>query len=210
MGESGDVRRWLVPAVILIALLMFLSLGRCSGDNSIVGAVRGGGGPAQTQGVAPPNGAPTGAGSGSGSGSGTGSGTGSGSREITADSGTVAASNGMVLPLAFGVGVGGNLDRFAGHRAVGKDVLVQSVVADEGFWIGTSDHDRIWVQLTGPPPESPYTVRKGDRVSFDAEVVTNGRGFARKVGCDRSEGSEMLTDQGQHLDVRKTKLKPYT
>jgi hypothetical protein len=196
VSESGDVRRWLVPAVILIALLMFLSLGRCSGDGTIVGAVRGGG-TAQT----PSSAVPSGAGAGSGSGSGVDQ------APETADPGTVAASNGLILPLAFGVGVGSDLAKFAGHRAIGNNVPVQSVVADEGFWIGTSDHDRIWVQLIGPPPESPYTVRKGDRVSFNAAVVPNGRGFARRVGCNRSEGSEMLTDQGQHLDVRKTKLK---
>jgi hypothetical protein len=202
LSESGDVRRWLVPAVILIALLMFLSLGRCSSDNAIVGAVRGGGGAAQT----PNSAVPPGTSPGTGSNSGTGTDSGGGQDPTTADRGTVEASNGLILPLALGVGVGGGLDKFTGHRAIGNNVRVQSVVADEGFWIGTSEHDRIWVQLIGPPPESPYTVREGDRVSFNAAVVPNGRGFARKVGCDRSEGSELLTDQGQHLDVRKTKL----
>ena len=61
----------------------------------------------------------------------------------------------------------------------------------------------------GPPPESPYHVRKGDTVSFTAPVVAHSSHFAHSIGVDKAEGAELLTAQGQHLAVRKTRVKLY-
>jgi hypothetical protein len=104
------------------------------------------------------------------------------------------------------VGDDGDLSGLRGRRAVAWDARVLSVPADEGFWIGTGGGNRVWVQLTGPPPESPYTVLPGDTVSFTARFVPNGRRFAARVGVDAAEGSGRLTRQGQHLDVTKRTL----
>jgi hypothetical protein len=52
-------------------------------------------------------------------------------------------------------------------------------------------------------------VQKGDTVSFNAAVVAHTAKFARQVGVNRAEGSQLLTAQGQHLAARKTKLKLY-
>jgi hypothetical protein len=200
MGEPG-VRRWLVPAMILIGLLLFLGLGRCGSTDSIVGAVPGlGPDRAKNPGSSPepqtPGSTPGGGGGGSGP-------TGGGA----AGPGTVTTGRGRLLPFPSGIGGRTSLARFSGDRAIGTDVRVQSVVANEGFWIGRNRHNRIWVQLVGPPPESPYTVRRGDRVSFNAPVVAHTRRFARQVGVSRIEGAGMLTAQGQHIAVPKSKLK---
>jgi len=116
--------------------------------------------------------------------------------------GTVYVDGVQVLPLSGSVG---DLAGLVGGRVTVRAVPVESVDADEGFWIGSSG-DRIWVQLVGPPPESPYHVSAADTVSFVGTVVAHGSGFARKVGVDRSEGAGSLISQGAHLQVRKRGL----
>ncbi len=193
MPEPGDVRKWLIPAVILIILLMVFGLGRFGADSHIVGAVYGPGSSPET---APPAAQRVKGPSGTGSAS-------------SGGAGSVTTTRGLMLPLKAGVGTGGSLAAFSGMRAVADHVKVLSVDADEGFWIGTGKNDRIWVQLVGPPPESPYHVRKGDEISFTAPVVAHSSRFAHTVGVNRSEGAALLTAQGQHLAVRKTKVKLY-
>src|SRR4029450_2605168 len=41
------------------------------------------------------------------------------------------------------------LARHAGQRVRGEHVPARGVYADEGFWVGTSDGDQLWVQLIG-------------------------------------------------------------
>ncbi|MBT0768101.1 hypothetical protein KIH74_04155 [Kineosporia sp. J2-2] len=115
---------------------------------------------------------------------------------------TVYSLGDQLLPLGGG---SEDLTSYAGERATGRSVPVQSVDADEGFWIGTAG-DRIWVQLVGPPPESPFHVKAGDRVTFTGEVVAHDSGFAGRVGVNRAEGSRSLTSQGAHIDVEKRTL----
>lgn len=116
--------------------------------------------------------------------------------------GTVYVGGVQVLPLT---GAAGDLSAFTGRQVTVRAVEVQSVDADEGFWIGSSG-DRVWVQLVGPPPESPEHVAAGYTVSFVGRVVAHGKGFAAKVGVDRSEGAASLISQGAHIEVRKRKL----
>jgi hypothetical protein len=122
--------------------------------------------------------------------------------------GTVLVAGLPLLPLAQATrrSAGGGLSAYSGGRAVGRLVRVQAVDANEGFWVGTSSRNRVWVQLTGPPPESPYSIRVGDLLSFVGTVRPNGAGFARRIGVNRAEGEAMLNAQGQHLDVPKHSL----
>ena len=78
--------------------------------------------------------------------------------------------------------------------------------ADEGFWVGSSDTDRVWVQLTGEAGESSYKVKRGDRVSFTGKVMSNSAGFAERAGVTDAEGQKLLNAQGQHIDVPKSAL----
>ena len=77
---------------------------------------------------------------------------------------------------------------------------VLSVPADEGFWIGTSQTDRVWVQIVGKG-ESPYQVQAGDKVDFTAKVVGHALTFAAHVGVDAAEGAPQLTAQKAHIEV---------
>ena len=89
-------------------------------------------------------------------------------------------------------GPGGELTSVVGKTVTARGVVVQSVPADEGFWLGPSETDRVWVQLGGTG-ESGYVVRQGDRVEFTGRVVANDPGFAARVGVDSAEGADQLT-----------------
>lgn len=96
----------------------------------------------------------------------------------------------------------GRLTPYVGQTVTARGAPVQSVVADEGFWVGQSATDRVWVQLElAPGRESPVHVRVGDIVDFRGAVVANPPGFARQAGVTAAEGAAQLEDQGAHLAV---------
>ena len=103
-------------------------------------------------------------------------------------------------------GPGGELTSVVGKTVTARGVVVQSVPADEGFWLGPSETDRVWVQLGGTG-ESGYVVRQGDRVEFTGRVVANDPGFAARVGVDSAEGADQLTRQAAHIAVAKSDLR---
>jgi hypothetical protein len=222
MLEAASVRRVWLPAAILLGLVLLL-LGRCGNTNGtkIVGSVTGETAPAaaalvgsqpsattpkptpttpKPSATTPKPSATTAKPTSTPKPSGTSAG-----YPAPGSPGTVVATGGVILPLP--AGVGGDLSSFSGQLATGTSVPVQSVVADEGFWIGSSDQDRIYVQLTGPPPESPYQVRAGDSVTFQAKVTPNPADFAASLGVTVAEGAQQLTAQGQHLAVAQQALK---
>jgi RNA polymerase sigma factor (sigma-70 family) len=92
------------------------------------------------------------------------------------------------------------LARHAGQRVRGEHVPARGVDADEGFWVGTSDGDQLWVQLVGRG-ESPFRVRSGQRASFTGRLVPNPPGFARRVGMVPEEGAALAGRQGHHIEV---------
>jgi hypothetical protein len=100
----------------------------------------------------------------------------------------------------------GDLIRFVAKPVRARGVPVQSVPADEGFWVGTSPTNRVWVQLRGPA-ESAYDVEVGDTVSFAGRVVSHGAGFAASVGVSPAEGARELSRQRGHLVVAQSELR---
>lgn len=122
--------------------------------------------------------------------------------------GTLYAGGQLVLPMerATRVGPDGDLRGYSG-RAVGTGLRVMSVPADEGFWVGGDGRDRVWVELTGDPSESPYDVDRYDYVSFTGTLVGNRPGFARSAGVTDREGRDLLEDEGRHVTVRKDALR---
>jgi hypothetical protein len=208
MADSDRRGTWAI--IIVVLLLLFLLLSRCSGSNgsSRVGAVPNSAGPAEP---APAATAPANQGNDNDDSNDDDD----NDDDDAVDEGAQAAGFGTLtvdgkplLPLrdADGVGRNGNLSGLSGKRAVANSARVLTVPADEGFWLGTSNTDRVWVQLTGLPPESPYTVLPGDTVSFTGRISPNGRDFARAVGVTRAEGAAKLTAQRQHVNVAKRGL----
>ena len=104
-----------------------------------------------------------------------------------------------MLALTAGADAAAALGGLDGQSVTGVAVRVLSVPADEGFWVGSSDQDRVCVQLTGEAGESPYQVGEGDIVDFRGTVVRHGDDFAASVGVDEAAGAARLTEQGAHL-----------
>jgi hypothetical protein len=111
-----------------------------------------------------------------------------------------------MLPLSEVAGDDGSLTDQVGKPVAANGVTVQSVPANEGFWVGTGEADRVWVQLTGGG-ESGYVVKQGDRVQFSGTVVNHDGGFAGQVGVDPAEGADQLTAQAAHAEVQKSTLR---
>lgn len=107
--------------------------------------------------------------------------------------------DGPVLPAA------GSLKRLVGQTVVADHVRVLAVSADEGFWVGNSAIERVWVQLS-TAGESTETIRVGQQLSFRARVVANDAGFVRQVGLGPAEGAATLVRQQAHLSLPATSV----
>ena len=83
---------------------------------------------------------------------------------------------------------------------------MQMVAANEGFWVGTSERDRVWVQLTRTR-ESPFAVKAGQRVWFTGRMVANPPDFTKRVGITTAEGASLLRQQGYHIEVQANRLR---
>ncbi len=104
------------------------------------------------------------------------------------------------------VAPGDSLVRYLGRPVQVAGARVESVPADEGFWLGDGPDRRLWVQLveTG---ESAAAVRPGQLVSFVGTVAPTPPGTAALFGVDAGEGAAQLDQQGAHLSVRAADLR---
>lgn len=166
-----------IPLIILLIILLYL-LSRCASDP-------------QRDGIALPDMAPLGTVSISST---------SESAEDPSADGQLTAGGTPLIPLSEAAAADGSLTGYVGEEAIADGVSVLSVPADEGFWVGTGDNDRVWVQLIGVG-ESPYTVLPGDTVLFTGEVVAHGADFPGSVCVGTNQGSDLLAAQGAHIEV---------
>ncbi|MEU4625386.1 hypothetical protein AB0G04_36120 [Actinoplanes sp. NPDC023801] len=195
-GGGPTRRKWLLPLLLgllaLIALLVLLS--QCGGDDkdddrpaatptTTATATATVTSPANTS-PAAPSAAATGTGQAGGA-------------------GTVTAAGTNLLDAASAA----TLSAQDTQQAVGRAVKVQSVPADEGFWVGTSEQDRLWVQLSGTRGESDYKVKQGDTVDFTGTVTKAASDFATKVGVTAAEGADQLVQQGYYVSVPASSVK---
>ncbi|QJY47689.1 hypothetical protein [Pseudonocardia broussonetiae] len=85
-----------------------------------------------------------------------------------------------------------------GGRVSARGAEVESVPADEGFWV-SGGGDPVWVQI-GTAGESPFVVEPGDRVSFTGSVVAHGPDFV--LGPEfPAEDAEDIVAAGAHVEV---------
>jgi len=134
--------------------------------------------------------APGGSGSASGgSGGGTGGSGGSGSGSAGA---SLRSGSTPLLPVP-----STGLASFAGRTATGTSAVVQSVVSDEGFWVGPSEQDRVFVMLA-VQGESPQQITAGQRLSFTGTVERLVRDPA-SFGVEPAEGAKQLSSQGAYV-----------
>ncbi|MGY5884638.1 hypothetical protein [Modestobacter lacusdianchii] len=116
--------------------------------------------------------------------------------------GTLTAGTTSVLPLTTQADPASALSGVTGQDVQGTAVQVLEVPADEGFWVGTSDSERIWVQLTGGG-ESPYQVEAGDVIDLQGTLVPHAAGFAAQVGVTDTAAAAQLDAQGHHVEAAK-------
>ena len=115
--------------------------------------------------------------------------------------GIVRARGMPIVPLP----PGEDLSPFSGRRAEAQEVPVQSVVADEGFWVGLNERDRVFVHLVGRG-ESLRKVRAGAKVSFTGTITKNPADLAG-LGVSADEGAALLQRQGYHVEVHRSDLR---
>jgi hypothetical protein len=189
---------WALLALLALALLL-LGLTQCGNSDDPASTAAGTTGSANTAEPEPDaaTGGPSPAGlPGAAAGAGAGA----------AVQGALTADGTSLFPVAQVAGPNGELTSQVGRTATARGVLVQSVPADEGFWAGTSETDRVWVQLSGTG-ESGYVVQQGDRVDFTGPIAAHDPGFAAQAGVDPAEGADQLDQQGSHIEVAKSELR---
>ena len=131
---------------------------------------------------------------------------GAGADGAAGSAGTIDVGGQSLLDQVAQGGAAAALAGVEGQEATATGAQVLSVPADEGFWVGSSETDRVWVQLTGEAGESPYQVQEGDAVDFTGTVTAHGEGFADEVGVDDAEGAAQLTEQAAHIEVAKSEV----
>lgn len=214
-GTGRRRRRWLLPLIIALALvvLLLLLLSQCSTSSTAGDGSSPSDSPSSASSTASPStstsaASPAASGSSAASSAGASAGAGGagGGAAGAAGAGSLTTAGGAaVLPLAEAGNADGGLASVSGQQVTATAVTVQSVPADEGFWVGTSESDRAWVQLSGDG-ESSFSVQPGQAVSFTATVVPNVPDFATSAGVDEAEGAAQLTAQGQHLQADRASL----
>jgi hypothetical protein len=211
VGPEQKSRKGLLLAIglaVLAVLLLLLLLSRCGGDDDAQSsATSATSGAASASAPTSPSatassGASASAGpSGSAAASPSGAAGGAGGASAGQPSTLVAADGTAVLDPAAPADPTPVLAQVTGQQVTGTAVQVLSVPADEGFWVGSSDAQRVWVQLAGAAGESPYQVRQGDRVDFTGTVAAHDGSFPATVGVDDAEGASQLAAQGQHVEA---------
>jgi RNA polymerase sigma factor (sigma-70 family) len=114
---------------------------------------------------------------------------------------TLSVAGTRVLPAARV----GSLRAGLGRTAVARDVPVESVPADEGFWVGAGPGRRVWVQLR-TRSESRVHVRPGQHVSFTGTVQAAAAEMPTRIGLSTPEGAPELRSAGGYVEVDPTHL----
>jgi hypothetical protein len=79
-------------------------------------------------------------------------------------------------------------------------VRVQVVANDEGFWVGDSPSDRVFVAIDPRTETTLGTVRVGDRVNLEGRV-RDAPGDAERRFDLTADDAELLDEQGAYVDA---------
>jgi hypothetical protein len=95
---------------------------------------------------------------------------------------------------------GGSLADRSGQAVTGSAV-VESVVSDEGFWVGSGPESRVFVFLTPQARESAgesgFQVEAGQTVQVEGSMVTVDEAPDASAGVEEAEGLSQLQQQGR-------------
>ncbi len=126
---------------------------------------------------------------------------------VAAEPGTLTAGGADVLVDAAALG---RLASLQGQEAAGRNLAVQAVVADEGFWVGPSAQQRTFVYLTPQARESSgessLRVRQGQRVDLSGTVTGLTPADPARLGVTDAEGARQLAAQKAY--IRASEVRP--
>ena len=104
---------------------------------------------------------------------------------------------------------GGSLASAVGQPVTGT-AKVESVVSDEGFWVGSSATDRVFVYLTPQARqssgESGFQVQAGQTVQLQGTTVAIGDLPDAIAGVEEAEGLSQLRQQGALVQAERVTL----
>jgi hypothetical protein len=116
----------------------------------------------------------------------------------SSDAGSLTAGTAQLLPPP-----AGGLSAQVGETATGKDALVQSVNGNEGFFVGSSTKDRVYVEWGGDIGEneaSKFQPQKGDKVNLTGPVQAAGPAQLRKLKLSEAD-AELVRSQGAFVNA---------
>lgn len=102
----------------------------------------------------------------------------------------------------------GSLASVVGQQATVNNLEVMSVVADEGFWVGSAGN-QFFVHLSAATRnngESAPRVTTGSHVNASGQMM-KAPASASSLGVTTAEGAKQLTDQGAYLEASSYNLK---
>ena len=104
---------------------------------------------------------------------------------------------------------GGGLAARAGQAVTGS-ATVESVVSDEGFWVGSSAEDRVFVFLTPEARqsqgESGFQVTAGQTVQLEGAMTALEETPEVTEGVESAEGADQLSSQGAYVRAESVTL----
>jgi len=115
-----------------------------------------------------------------------------------AGAGSLTAGGTNLLPVP-----SGGLAKYEGQAATGTDVTVQSVVKDEGFWVGSSKQDRVYVEYggdVGTDENRGFEPKVGDRVDLTGPVRPAPANPAQTLNLP-TEDARLVSQQGAYINA---------
>jgi hypothetical protein len=119
------------------------------------------------------------------------------------DSGRLAAGGVSLLPPP-----ANGLSAQAGETATGKDVVVQSVNGNEGFFVGSSATERVYVEWGGDVGEneaSRFRPQKDQRVNLTGPLQPAGTTQLSKLKLSAAD-AELVRSQGAFVNADRVAL----
>ena len=86
-----------------------------------------------------------------------------------------------------------------GQEVTADGVVVQGVLGDESFWVGTDLDHRVLVGLESGTPAA--SIEAGDHVSFQGTVEPLPLDFVDRYGVPAGEDTDLLLAQGHFVQV---------
>jgi len=95
------------------------------------------------------------------------------------------------------------LRRFVGRPALGQGLPVQSINGNEGFWVGSGQRDRVYVEWGGDPggrEAAGFRPSQGDSVDLIGPVQPAPADPARSLRLNAEE-AQLVRSQGAYVNA---------